>query len=209
MKTKTIYIITLLFVGLISNQNSFAQKLPVKKIPKASISKEVKKVKKVEVGKPTSKPLENTPVKPKKNNINSNSKTKNASNTIKKASNTKGSNTISNGKLSKNKPRAKSFNTIQQKQLEINKTLAKEKGNWTLPFKSTETEANRLGRSYVGPNYKVSKNGQSWLSNDGLKQYRKAVYKPKEKKRRANFQRGVKNENGKTVWVSNAHLDIE
>lgn len=110
------------------------------------------------------------------------------------------------GKLSKNS----GFTKTQKKQLEINRGLAARRGSYTLPFKSTRREADRLGKSFVGPNYELLKDGKGYLSKDGLKMYRKPAYKKEWKRERANFQRGVKNpETGKTKWVSNAHLDLK
>ena len=146
--------------------------------------------------KPLIKPLKKSVAPKKLNNGNTN----------KYGGNKSVVNKTTTGKLRKNN----SFTKIQEKQLEINHGLATRKGSYTLPFKSSRREADQLGKSFVGPNFEVLKNGKGYLSKDGLKMYRKPRYKKKEKVVRANFQRGVKDrKTGKTIWISNAHLDLK
>ena len=71
--------------------------------------------------------------------------------------------------------------------------------------KASRKESTFLGKSFVGPNYKVASDGKTLVSADGLKQYRPPSYKSRIKKTQANFEwREVTN--GK--FKNNGHLDI-
>lgn len=103
-----------------------------------------------------------------------------------------------------------SFSTFQKKELEINRRLQTKQGNFTFPFQSTRAEADKLGKSWVGPNYRVSNNGTTWLNQQGDKIYRRPQWKKDIGKTQANFQKGTKNPNsGKMIWESNGHLNIK
>ena len=83
-------------------------------------------------------------------------------------------------------------------------------GNRTLTGTATRLEADELGKSWVGPNYRVASDGKTLLSADGLRQYRPPAPKPNSPYTatgtQANFQQRL-DPNQKT-WTSNAHLDI-
>lgn len=182
-----------------------SQRIPKgNKIPKPS-----------KIGTPTKSPsairAKKIEIQPSKSTFSRTQSSKTLTNNVNKNTN------IASGSLERKVPNKKNknsravgnFNSSQKKQLEIQKSFKKNKGNYTLPFKSNRKEANELGKNYVGNNHTISENGQAWISKDGLKLYRKPQYKKSINKTQANFQKGVKKPNGKTTWVSNAHLTIE
>ncbi|MEM8707912.1 MAG: hypothetical protein AAGE98_15715 [Actinomycetota bacterium] len=62
-----------------------------------------------------------------------------------------------------------------------------------------------LGEQWVGPNAIKVKDGDIWVSDDLLRQYRRPAYKPRRNSVQANFEwRSVPN--GR--WGNNGHLDI-
>jgi hypothetical protein len=65
----------------------------------------------------------------------------------------------------------KTFGTNAAKEVGILKDAVKGKGNFGLGS-STFADANRMGRAWVGPNFKVSSDGSAWISKDGQRQYR-------------------------------------
>ncbi|WP_313700241.1 hemagglutinin repeat-containing protein [Pantoea sp.] len=82
------------------------------------------------------------------------------------------------------------------------------KGNFGLGS-ATAKEANALGEAWVGHGYRVSKDGTSWVSADGLRVYRLPSTKPNSTKAttgtQANFEQKMKS--GERP-ISNGHLDI-
>ncbi len=82
------------------------------------------------------------------------------------------------------------------------------KGNFGLGS-ATAKEANILGEAWVGPGYRISKDGTSWVSADELRIYRLPSAKPNSTKAttgmQANFEQKI--EPGKRP-ISNGHLDI-
>ncbi|WP_394521861.1 hypothetical protein [Pantoea sp. SGAir0184] len=82
------------------------------------------------------------------------------------------------------------------------------KGNFGLG-NATTNEANILGEAWVGPGYRISKDGTSWVSADGLRVYRPPSAKPNSTKAttgiQANFEQKVAR--GEPP-ISNGHLDI-
>ncbi|MCW2481077.1 hypothetical protein [Candidatus Symbiopectobacterium sp. NZEC135] len=82
------------------------------------------------------------------------------------------------------------------------------KGNFGL-FQSTTQEANALGESWVGPGYRISKDGTTWVSQDGLRTYRPPTAKPNSTQAttgvQANFEQKL-TPGGRPI--SNGHLDI-
>lgn len=70
----------------------------------------------------------------------------------------------------------------------------------------TRDQAERAGRAWVGDDYRLSSNGSTLISRDGLRQYRPPKFKPREGRVQANFQERLAPEG---EWQSNGHLDIE
>lgn len=128
-----------------------------------------------------------------------------------KASSSSSSNPSSTGSASAQRKSVNgSFNTFQKKELEINRKLQTKQGNFTFPFQSTRAEADKLGKSWVGPNHRVSDNRTTWLNQQGDKIYRRPQWKKDIGKTQANFQKGTKDPNsGKMIWESNGHLNIK
>jgi len=86
----------------------------------------------------------------------------------------------------------------------ILRDAAKGKGNYWLGT-GTYNEAMQAGRSWVGEGFAISRDGSSWISSNGLRQFRPPSFKPKWGIEQANFQwRNV----SKGPWQSNGHLDI-
>ncbi len=75
--------------------------------------------------------------------------------------------------------------------------------------KATANEANSLGEAWVGSDYKISKDGTSWVSADGLRVYRPPSAKPNSEYAttgvQANFEQKL-TPGGRPI--SNGHLDI-
>lgn len=82
------------------------------------------------------------------------------------------------------------------------------KGNFGLG-NATTNEANALGEAWVGPGYRISKDGSSWVSADGLRVYRPPSAKPNSTQAttgvQANFEQKL-TPGGRPI--SNGHLDI-
>ncbi|WP_407321438.1 hemagglutinin repeat-containing protein [Dickeya ananatis] len=82
------------------------------------------------------------------------------------------------------------------------------KGNFGLGQATTQ-EANALGESWVGPGYRISKDGTTWVSQDGLRTYRPPSAKPNSTQAttgvQANFEQKL-TPGGRPI--SNGHLDI-
>lgn len=82
------------------------------------------------------------------------------------------------------------------------------KGNFGLG-NATANEANILGEAWVGPGYRISKDGTSWVSTDGLRVYRPPSAKPNSTQAttgvQANFEQKLM-PGGRPI--SNGHLDI-
>ena len=82
------------------------------------------------------------------------------------------------------------------------------KGNFGLG-NATANEANALGEAWVGPGYRISKDGTSWVSADGLRVYRPPSAKPNSILAttgvQANFEQKL-TPGGRPI--SNGHLDI-
>lgn len=121
------------------------------------------------------------------------------------------SNSGSTGSASSQRKSASgSFNSFQKKELEISRRLQTKQGNFTFQFESTRAEADKLGKSWVGPNHRVSNNKTTWLNQKGDKIYRRPEWKKDIGKTQANFQKGTKDPNsGKMIWESNGHLNIK
>ena len=86
------------------------------------------------------------------------------------------------------------------------RTANKYKGNFGIGT-GTQEQAIIMGKAWVENNYKISKNGKIWISNNGLRQFRLPSYKPKLKKIQANFERKFDGQISKQ-WQANAHMDI-
>lgn len=82
------------------------------------------------------------------------------------------------------------------------------KGNFGLG-RVTARDANMLGEAWVGPGYRVSSDGTSWVSVDGLRVYRLPSSKPNSPYAttgvQANFEQKL-TPTGRPI--SNGHLDI-
>jgi len=82
------------------------------------------------------------------------------------------------------------------------------KGNFGLG-NATANEANTLGEAWVGPGYRVSKDGSSWVSADGLRIYRPPSAKPNSTQATTGVQANFEQKlipGGRPI--SNGHLDI-
>jgi hypothetical protein len=78
------------------------------------------------------------------------------------------------------------------------------KGNFGLGS-ATYNEAIQAGKAWVGEGFRISKDGSSWISANGLRQFRPPSFKPKLGIQQANFQ--WRNVNS-GAWQGNGHLDI-
>jgi RHS repeat-associated protein len=86
----------------------------------------------------------------------------------------------------------------------ILRDAVKGKGNYGLGTGTFE-EAIQAGRSWVGEGFTISKDASSWISSNGLRQFRPPSFKPKLGIEQANFQwRNI----NKGAWQSNGHLNI-
>ena len=83
---------------------------------------------------------------------------------------------------------------------------AKGKGNFGIGA-GTREQAEAMGKAWVGEGYKVSSDGKTLVSADGMRQYRPPSYKPNLDKVQANFERRFEGQTSKQ-WQGNAHLDI-
>lgn len=83
-----------------------------------------------------------------------------------------------------------------------------QKGNYGLG-QATAKDANALGEAWVGPGYRISSDGTSWVSSDGLRIYRPPSPKPNSMQAvtgvQANFEQKL---TPTTRPISNGHLDI-
>ncbi len=93
---------------------------------------------------------------------------------------------------------------IASKTTGIASNAAKGTGNFGLGS-ATKAEAYAAGAKWVGKGYRVSSNGQAWISADATRQFRPPTVKKGSGLHQANFQsrRGTKGE-----WTNNGHLDI-
>ncbi len=90
----------------------------------------------------------------------------------------------------------------------ILRSAAKGKGNFNLGSANTST-AVRLGRSWVGEGYKVSRDGKALVSRDGLRQFRPPSEKPNSPYATTGTQANFEWRNIPTGrWQGNGHLDI-
>lgn len=82
----------------------------------------------------------------------------------------------------------------------------------------SEKDALRLGRCFVGKNYRTMSNGEGWVSETGLKTFRFPKHKkginPKTMEpysktgKQVNFETLIKKD-GETKLISNVHLDVK
>lgn len=70
----------------------------------------------------------------------------------------------------------------------------------------TEDQANAAGMAWVGPKATLSSSGKAWVSEDRLRQYRPASFKPNLGKVQANLEWRVK---PRGEWQGDAHIDIK
>lgn len=80
------------------------------------------------------------------------------------------------------------------------------KGNYGLGS-ATSSEADALGRDWVGEGYTVASDGKTLVSSDGLRQYRPPSFKPNMGRTQANFERKFEGQRSRG-WQGNGHLDI-
>ena len=82
------------------------------------------------------------------------------------------------------------------------------KGNFSLG-QATADEANELGAAWVGPGYRVSSDGSSWVSSDGLKIYRPPSAKPNSSYATTGVQANFESKlTAGSRPISNGHLNI-
>lgn len=80
------------------------------------------------------------------------------------------------------------------------------KGNYGLGS-ATASEANGLGRDWVGEGYTVASDGKTLVSADGLRQFRPPSFKPNLGIQQANFERRFSGQLSQG-WQGNGHLNI-
>ncbi|GAB3626720.1 hypothetical protein GCM10027419_15690 [Pandoraea terrae] len=82
------------------------------------------------------------------------------------------------------------------------------KGNFGLG-QATAAEANQLGEAWVGPGYRVSSDGSSWVSSDGLRIYRPPSAKPNSPYATTGVQANFESKlTPGSRPISNGHLNI-
>ena len=86
----------------------------------------------------------------------------------------------------------------------ILRDAAKFKGNFGLGEASV-SEADELGRAWVGKGFTYASDGKTLISSNGLRQFRPPSFKPRLGIQQANFEwRNIP----KGAWQGNGHLDI-
>jgi hypothetical protein len=98
----------------------------------------------------------------------------------------------------------RTLGTDAAKEVGILKEAVSGKGNFGLGW-SNFADANRMGRAWVGRDFKVSSDGSAWISKDGLRQYRPPSYKPFQGHLQANFEWRNRSEGR---WQGNGHLNV-
>ncbi|GAU02163.1 hemagglutinin [Burkholderia stabilis] len=82
------------------------------------------------------------------------------------------------------------------------------KGNFGLG-QATAAEANELGAAWVGPGYRISSDGSSWVSSDGLRIYRPPSAKPNSSYATTGVQANFESKlTPGSRPISNGHLNI-
>ncbi|WP_244138120.1 hemagglutinin repeat-containing protein [Burkholderia vietnamiensis] len=82
------------------------------------------------------------------------------------------------------------------------------KGNFSLG-QATAAEANELGAAWVGPGYRISSDGSSWVSSDGLRIYRPPSAKPNSSYATTGVQANFESKlTPGSRPISNGHLNI-
>ena len=72
----------------------------------------------------------------------------------------------------------------------------------------TAEDAKRLGEAWVGRGAVPTSDGKGMKSSDGMRVYRPPTFKPQLNKMQANYQQNYVNAAGRTVELSNGHMDI-
>lgn len=70
---------------------------------------------------------------------------------------------------------------------------------------ATRAEAEILGKEWVGPGAKLASDGKTWVSSNGLRQWRPPSYKPRRDEWQSNFE---SRDAPTGTWTNNGHLDI-
>lgn len=86
----------------------------------------------------------------------------------------------------------------------IDRDAAKGKGNFGIGS-GTVAQAETAGRAWVGDGARLASDGKTWLSQDGLRQWRPPSYKPRLDKWQSNFEARWELSG---QWQTNGHLDI-
>jgi RHS repeat-associated protein len=86
------------------------------------------------------------------------------------------------------------------------RSAAAGKGNFGLGS-ATVSEAESLGRSWVGEGYRVANDGKTLISQDGMRQFRPPTYKPNLGIYQSNFEQRISGQVSRQ-WFSNGHLNI-
>lgn len=86
----------------------------------------------------------------------------------------------------------------------IVRDAAKGKGNFGIGS-GTAAQAETAGRSWVGDGARLASDGKTWLSQDGLRQWRPPSYKPRLDKWQSSFESRWEPSG---QWQTNGHLDI-
>ena len=89
------------------------------------------------------------------------------------------------------------------------KKAAREKGDTNIGSANRKL-ANEMGKSWVGPNYRLASDKRTLVSKDGLRQYRPPTTKPNSRLAKTGIQANFESRThpGKKDWINNAHLDI-
>ena len=86
----------------------------------------------------------------------------------------------------------------------IVRDAANGKGNFGLG-PGTASQAERAGQAWVGDGYTIASDGKTWVSSNGLRQWRPPSYKPNLDMWQSNFESRLV---PRGQWQSNGHLDI-
>lgn len=81
---------------------------------------------------------------------------------------------------------------------------AKGKGNFGLGS-ATQEQADAAGQAWVGNGASLASDGKTWVSQDGLRQFRAPSFKPNLNQWQSNFEWRVV---PRGPWQGNGHLDI-
>ncbi len=106
-------------------------------------------------------------------------------------------------RLSKKTSKGEKIKALQKKL----KSNANRKAGYSLGS-GTRAQADKLGKAFVGPGAKVSKNGKALVSKDGLRVYRSPSRKPNSSQAKTGTQANFMRLNKAGKVKNNGHLNI-